>query len=105
MEKIKVINKDDNSHEYTIIYYNRCGNKIYKLYTGTNGWSNPNQIILKIINNGDGLKIKWNVIHKSNNKLLDWSQSASLFCLLSYIHNIDPFMEYSFVKEEELFSI
>lgn len=104
---VKVLNINDNSDEYIIKKFTSINGLIrkYKLYTGNNGWREPNKKILTIIDDGNGYILEWENWQKPLKKNMNYSQAASLFVLMSYIHKQEPFFECKFVKEEILFSI
>lgn len=97
-----VLNPEKDNVEYTIFVPG--DEDIYVLRRSSDDcWSEHvrDEVVLTILNSGNGYKIKWEEASKS--KLIDYSQAVELTILLNFINAVDrnP-SKYKIIDSDEL---
>lgn len=100
-----VLGKDGHDVEYTI--HVPADEDIYVMRRSNSAtWSDHvrDEVILTVLNSGDGYKIKWE--NKSNSKLLDYSQVVELTIMLNFINQTDSIPnKYTLVDVDDIVDI
>ncbi len=86
-EKSYMVISDDGC-DYNVKKKNTDDGEVIELYYGNNGWTNKNALIGTILDDGNGVKIKFaDKLHeKANIKKLDYSEAEYLRILLYFSH-------------------
>ena len=97
-----VLNAEKDTVDYTIFVPG--DEDIYVLRRSSDTqWSEHvrDEVVLTILNSGDGYKIKWEESSKS--KLIDYSQAVELTILLNFINAVDSNpSKYKIIDSDEL---
>lgn len=100
-----VLNPEKDSVEYTIFVPG--DEDIYVLRRSSDTcWSEHvrDEVVLTILNSGDGYKIKWEESSKS--KLIDYSQAVELTILLNFINATDKYpFKYKIINSDDLIDL